>query len=208
MFLLPSTLVIPTLAQDYPEWHKGRSVFCLWYLEIYSPALLEYLELLRTSFSDLLFQPNTRQFHITLFICGFQSTEILHDDDISQVQINNQAQQLKALQLQPFKLSTSKINSFQSALFLEVHDVEQVLPQIREQLGINQSEISPLQYCPHITIGLFGHEFNSDLLFQRISTLSHQHFEFDVRQVTFGGYVAQQLQGPLIAQQQIQLGII
>ena len=63
--------VVPTLNQDYPAWHLGREHYALWYLEILDPDLLAYLATLREHFSDILYTPNTRQFHITLFICGF-----------------------------------------------------------------------------------------------------------------------------------------
>lgn len=208
MFLLPDAPAVPTFAHDYPEWHKGRQIFSLWYLEIHSPALLQYLEHLQASFSDLLFQPNTRQFHITLFICGFLRSSIEHDDDITQAQIDCQTSQLQTLDLKPFQLCTGKINSFQSALFIEIEDTEQILQHIREQLGISQNEIAPLNYCPHITIGLYSHEFNSALLFKRIKEQPQQRFKFEVQKITFGSYSAQLLQGPLTAHQHIQLGAL
>jgi len=87
--------VVPTLAQDYPEWHKGRTDYSLWYLEIQSPELLLYLDHLRQHFSDLLFTPNTRQFHITLFICGFLTThQQVWDDDFSQQRLQRQIELL------------------------------------------------------------------------------------------------------------------
>ncbi|CAM4297457.1 2'-5' RNA ligase family protein [Acinetobacter pragensis] len=198
--------VVPTCAHDYPEWHKGRNAFSLWYLEVHSPALLTYLDQLRAAFSDQLFQPNTRQFHITLFICGFLAESIEHDDDFPKQKLAAQCSQLQALNLPPFKLKTGKLNSFESALFIEIEDPAQNLNCIRQQLYQCSDEIAPLSYCPHITIGLYGHALNSNEIFLRMQQIQQQSFEFEVQQVTFGTYAAQQLQGPLTAYQQFELG--
>ncbi|MEN3980357.1 2'-5' RNA ligase family protein [Acinetobacter sp. CWB-B33] len=205
MFLLPSTPVVPTLAHNYPEWHKGRTAFSLWYLEVHSPELLNYLEQLRAEFSDFLFQPNTRQFHITLFICGFWEQYKQFDDDFNFQQLDAQTLQLQKLNLSPFKLKTGKINSFESALFIEVEDSQGILKSIRRQFYQCSNEIAPLSYCPHITIGLYGHALNSNDVFLRMQKIEQRTFEIDVQQLTFGTYAAQQLQGPLSAHQQFNL---
>ena len=198
--------VVPTAAQDYPEWHKGRQRYALWYLEIQQPEVLAYLEQLRRQFSGLLFAPNTRQFHITLFVCGFLHQHKRYDDDFTYQQFNAQLQQLQLLNLAPFQLKTGKINSFESALFIEIEDSEQALQQIRQQLSPCSGEIAPLSYCPHITLGLYSHAFNSNELFRRADEIEQQSFELEIRQLTFGAYAAQQLQGPLSAYRQFNLG--
>jgi hypothetical protein len=71
VFLQANHSVVPTLKQYYPEWHLGRPIFALWYLEINAVALLAYCQQLKQQFSAFLFQPNMRQLHITLFVCGF-----------------------------------------------------------------------------------------------------------------------------------------
>jgi len=198
--------VVPTAAQDYPEWHKGRQRYAVWYLEIRQPEVLAYLAQLRRHFSDFLFHPNTRQFHITLFVCGFLHQHKRYDDDFTYQQFNAQLQQLQRLDLAPFKLKTGKINSFESALFIEIEDAEQALDAIRQQLSRCSSEIAPLSYCPHITLGLYSHAFNGNELFRRADEIEQQSFELEIRQLTFGAYAAQQLQGPLSAYQQFNLG--
>lgn len=214
MFLEPSTTVVPTLNQDYPDWHLGRQHYALWYLEILDPQVLAYLTTLREQFSDILYTPNTRQFHITLFICGFfealntktiQDQQQLLNDDYSLVQLQQHQQQLKQLSFQNMQLGTGKINSFQSALFIEIHDPEQKLKQIRNTLNIHNNEIAPLEYCPHITLGLYKHTLNSDDVFARIAQMQQQQFNLDIEHITFGTYQAQMLQGPLNAYYQHRL---
>ena len=104
--------VVPTIAQDYPDWHKGRSQFSLWYVEIHQPELLDYLEQLRCAFSDLLFTPNTRQFHITLFVCGFLNQQQIYNDDFSAAKLNQQLQQLQLLNIEPFQIKIGKMTFF------------------------------------------------------------------------------------------------
>lgn len=199
--------VVPTLAQDYPEWHKGRTDYSLWYLEIQQPELLHYLHHLRQHFSDLLYAPNTRQFHITLFICGFLTAHPqTWDDDFSHQQLEQQIEILRPQQRCSFKLKSGRLNSFESALFVEIEDTEGCLAEIRQQLYACSEEVAPLQYCPHITLGLYKDHLNSDAVFERIQHISQQQFEFQNQQLIFGTYHAQTLQGPLTPYHQFILG--
>ncbi|OTG79501.1 2'-5' RNA ligase [Acinetobacter sp. ANC 5054] len=215
MFLKPSTTVVPTLDQDYPDWHQGRQHYALWYLEILEPELLAYLTALREHFSDILYTPNTRQFHITLFICGFfesvnaqgmaKRQGLKLDDDYGIEQLKQHQQQLKQCSHGNLRLCTGKINSFQSALFIEVQDPEQKLKQIRNALNLHHEEIAALEYCPHITIGLYKNAINSDDVFARIKEIQQQTFNIETQHITFGTYQAQILQGPLSAYYHHQL---
>ena len=199
--------VVPTLAQDYPEWHKGRTDYSLWYLEIQSPELLHYLHHLRQHFSDLLYTPNTRQFHITLFICGFLTThQQAWGDDFSQQRLQQQIELLNREKKSSFKLRSGRLNSFESALFIEIEDIEGSLAEIRQQLYTCSAEVAALQYCPHITLGLYKDHINSDAVFERMQNIPQQQFEFQIQQLTFGTYHAQTLQGPLTPYHQVIWG--
>lgn len=207
VFLKPRMPVVATLDHDYPEWHKGRSDFSLWYLEVLDTALLDYLQQLRDFFSDLLYTPNTRQFHITLFICGFlTSHQKQHDDDFTQIQLQQHCQDLNKMNFPQFKLKTANINSFESALFIEIEDRDGALSTIRKLLSNSSDEIAALDYCPHITLGLYKKEISSDDIFQRISEFKQQEFNIQIDHITFGSYQAQVLQGPLMSLLQYHLG--
>lgn len=210
MFLQSESLTVPTETHDYPEWHKGRMHYALWYLEIQHPELLEYLAQLRQHFSNYLFQPITRQFHITLYICGFyennQSTRnVFFDDDFSQQQFQQQFELLKNIEIQPFRLKTGKVRSFNSALFIEIDDVENSLSKIRHFLSKVSPEIAALNYCPHITLGLYSDVFNSEAIFQKMSEFPQKSFDLLVTHLTFGCYESKILQGQLTALHQYSL---
>ena len=199
-------MTIPTQTHDYPEWHLGREEYAIWYLEIHQPELLEYLTQLRAEFSEFLFQPNTRQFHITLFICGFltQQDPVLNDD-FSIEQLTQQLQQLKNENIQPFQLTAGNIQSFESALFVDVLDHQNSLSRIRSLFSKTHDEIAPLNYHAHITIGLYHTAFKSEQIFAKIASITLQKFEISVEHLSFGLYKAKQLQGQLYPYQQFSL---
>ncbi len=87
MLLQTSTQLVKTEIRDYPEWHHGRTDYALWYIEIDQPELVEYLDAIKIHFSDFLIRSNQRQYHITLFVCGFLNTHLSpYNDDFSHEQ--------------------------------------------------------------------------------------------------------------------------
>ncbi|WAU74972.1 MULTISPECIES: 2'-5' RNA ligase family protein [unclassified Acinetobacter] len=207
MLLQASTQLIATELRDYPEWHHGRSDYGLWYIEIDQPELIRYLDQVRTPFSNLLIPSNQRQYHITLFVCGFLTADVKkYDDDFQIAQLNRQIDLVKQLQLKPFELEITQIDSFSSALFLHIKDKDHVLAQIRQQFAQLSGEIAALEYCPHITLGLYREAWLSDIVLERIQQHSIKTINIEVKKLTFGYYKAQILQGFLYPYQQIELG--
>lgn len=203
--------MVPTPIRDYPEWHRGRQNYALWYLEINDQKLVDYLDVLRTHFSEFLLEPNHRQYHVTLFICGFLSHEIkVHSDDFSFSEFTQQREILSKEDIAPFRLKIGSVDSFSSALFVQIQDTENILSLIRPKLDTVTNEIAALDYCPHITLGLYKNAYSSDLILQKISELPVQYkdaeFEFKVEHLTFGYYRAQTLQGKLYSYQHLFLG--
>ena len=202
MFIQANQYVIPTQQHDYPEWHRGRERYVLWYLAVQHPALECYLQQLKQQFSDVLFRPNTRQFHITLYICGFYAAKKHWEDDFLESQFQQQVQALQQLQLEPFQLKVGGINSFDSALFVEVQDQSQQLARIRQALSVGGAEIAALQYHPHITLGLYQAEHSTNHILERIQNTAVQHFDLNIRHLNFGYYQSHTLQGELFSTHQ------
>ncbi|MFV5639880.1 2'-5' RNA ligase family protein [Acinetobacter oleivorans] len=203
--------MMPTSIRDYPEWHLGRQNYALWYLEINDQKLVDYLDALRAHFSEFLLEPNSRQYHITLFICGFLTHETeLYSDDFSLSEFEQQREILRKENFSSFQLKIGSVDSFSSALFVQIQDTENILSQIRQKLGLVSNEIAALEYCPHITLGLYKNVYSSDLILRKISQLpvQYKHAEFDlkVEHLTFGYYQAQILQGKLYPSQHLFLG--
>ena len=194
MLLQASSQLIATEIRDYPEWHRGRSDYGV-------------LNEIRAQFSDLLIKSSQRQYHITLFVCGFLTSHHPNfDDDFEIKTLNHQIELLQQLQLEHFELEITQIDSFSSALFLHIHDQNNILSKIRKQLAQSSTEIAAVDYCPHITLGLYSDTWASDLVLQRIQKLPRKNMKIQVNQLTFGYYKAQILQGLLYPYHQIQLG--
>lgn len=207
MLLQTSTQLVKTEIRDYPEWHHGRTDYALWYIEIDQPALVEYLDAIKTHFSDFLLTSNQRQYHITLFVCGFINPHPSpYNDDFSAEQFSQHIKSINALQLEPFELELTTIDSFSSALFIQIIDQQKILEKIRSQLALVSKEIAALQYCPHITIGLYNDAWSSDLVLERIKSFEAKRIKIQVNQLTFGYYKAQILQGLLYPYHQMVLG--
>ncbi|WP_213030992.1 2'-5' RNA ligase family protein, partial [Acinetobacter baumannii] len=189
----------------------GRQNYALWYLEINDQKLVHYLDQLRAHFSEFLVEPNHRQYHVTLFICGFLTHETkVHCDDFSFTEFEQHKKVLIQENFAPFQLKIGSVDSFSSALFVEVQDTENNLSLIRQKLGIVSNEIAALDYCPHITLGLYKKDYSSNLILQKISQLPVQYtqaeFDLKVEHLSFGYYQAQILQGQLYPYQHLFLG--
>lgn len=207
MLLQASTHLISTERRDYPEWHHGRSDFAVWYIEIDQAEVIQYLDHIKTKFSDLLIDSNQRQYHITLFVCGFLTLKSSHyDDDFEIDTLKQQVQALNSLEIEPFELEITQLDSFSSALFLQVEDNNKILAKIRQQLAQYSDEIAALEYCPHITLGVYNDAWQSDLVLDRIQSIAIKPFKIQVKYLTFGYYKAQILQGLLYPYHQIRLG--
>lgn len=203
--------MVPTSIRDYPEWHLGRQNYALWYLEINDQKIVDYLDALRAHFSEFLLEPNHRQYHITLFICGFLNHETkVYSDDFSLSELEQQSEILRKENFPSFQLKIGSVDSFTSALFVEVQDTENILSKIRQKLGLISNEIAALDYYPHITLGLYKTDYSSDLILRKISELPVQYkqveFDLKVEHLTFGYYQAQTLQGKLYPYQHLFLG--
>lgn len=205
MWLSEHQTVMPLEWRAYPEWHKGRTDFYVWYIEITSPSLIAYCQTLRQEFSAYLHPHYQRQFHITLFVNGFLNHRIMYDDDILQQQLQQQIDVLQALQLPCFDLTILQINSFASSLFVTVES-HPILTNIRNILNCHHVEIAPSDYQPHITLGFYHQAYQGREILQKIQQTPWQRQTFHVEHLTLGYYHAQTLQGKLYPVQQIKLG--
>lgn len=196
-FLLPNERVFPFIQQDYPDWHKGRQQFGLWYIEINSPIIVDYCQRIQKQFDNFL-QPNyQRQFHITLFINGFWVKNKQLSDEFDKNQLDLHIQALTSLQLSTFDLTLNKINSFKNVLLIHIDDNNHQLVKIRQILQLFSDEISPTSYYPHITLGFYQQNFLGQKIFDKIRQINLQNLEFTVDKLIFGTYQSQELQGKL-----------
>ncbi|WP_111894170.1 2'-5' RNA ligase family protein [Acinetobacter sp. MB5] len=209
MYLQPNSRTFASLDADYSDWHKGRDQFSLWYLEIEDTACRDYLNTLQQQFQPFLYMPNYRQWHITLFVCGFWQApfHLQHlSDHFHERQLQQQIDLLHQLQAESFELKLGGIRSYQSALFLDVIDEQNILLQLRRCFWPVAKEIDAMIYCPHVTLGLYRDEFPANEILQQMNQTQTQTWTVKFRHLTFGSYQARELQGELSAHYHFLLG--
>lgn len=203
MFIKPNQFVIPTEQRDYSEWHRGRTSYALWYLlldQVKHAEIIKQLDQIRHQFSDCLIKSSNRQYHITLYIGGFLTCdESIYNDDFPQSLFVKQQQQLESLNLShSITLKLTAVNSFESALFVQVSDSLHQLTSIRSVLRLAQhTEVAAQTYCAHITLGLYAQKVMGQDVLQRLDACAALDVELEFDQIHFGYYSAQTLQGPL-----------
>jgi 2'-5' RNA ligase len=103
--------------------------------------------------------------------------------------------------LHPFTLQLGRLNSFDSAAFLQVTDPEGGLQRLREVLVGTHDEYRDMPYCPHLTVGLYRRAVAKTALTAQLLALdAGPALSLPVQAVSFVHYEARCLQGPLTTQ--------
>ncbi|MFB2539221.1 MULTISPECIES: 2'-5' RNA ligase family protein [unclassified Acinetobacter] len=197
----------PFILRDYPAWHKGRQYYALWYIDINEPNILNLYQQLQSDLADYLQPDYRRQAHITLFVNGFWVDEILHDDDFTQYQLQQQIHALQQLKLSPFRLSITGLASFLACPYIAISP-NQNLDLIRTTLATHHQEIAPNIYTPHITLGFYRNRFAMREIEKELIDLQQKYLNRQtilVDKLCFGIYQAQDLQGKLFNQVELNL---
>jgi hypothetical protein len=169
--------------QDYSEWHRCRRNYGLWLIELASEDVCEMISAAKEHLSDFLLTPYHRQPHISLFICGFPARVPQFDDDFSTEQLHVQKELLKRADIKPFTVEVGRLNSFASAPYLEVRDLQGGLDRIRVILSRAAREIGRNTFIPHVTIGLYSAVLPSCMVKKASGLLS-----FSIRSVLNGSW--------------------
>ena len=189
---------IPCELRDYPEWHDGRQMYCVWTLPVRDRLVLERLQAAQQHLSPWLHQDYRRQAHITLFVCGFDALVQHRDDDFTRQAQQLQCEALEMLAQASFSLQIGGLDSFASAPYLQVSDPEGVLAVLRERLETISSEVRQAEYVPHLTVGLFQQALSWSQLQARISSFNRaESLTLRVSELELSCYRASELFGPL-----------
>jgi hypothetical protein len=194
---------LPSKLQDYPEWHRGRKEYALWHIELENEEASKKINAAKEHLSDFLLKPYHRQPHITTFVCGFLTDSLRFDDDYSFEQFHVHAQCLSDATVKPFVVEIGGLNSFASAPFLEVDDLEGGIGRLRSVLSATGKEIARSVYTPHITIGLYSEAFPSTVVARKISAFPTAPSRFKVERITFATYKARELVGALTSRYEV-----
>lgn len=196
--------VLPFTTADYPEWHKGRQRYGVWYIPIDDAVVADYCRQLRGKLHELLADDYRRQWHITLFVNGFYVDDCQYDDDFDDDILSNQINVLEQLSLSSFHLTTQALGSFINCAYLGVAPHLELV-RIRQSLGSHHQEIAPQAYTPHITLGLYRQAFDYDRVINRLMGVTTRSLCLPVNRLIFATFDAIDLQGKLYNQYEITL---
>ena len=190
---------------DIPEWHHGREHYSVWLIELRSEEILKKFHAARDHLSEFLIQPYQRQPHITIFVCGFLADTLHYDDDYSAEQFGRHAHLLKEAAVKPFSVEIGGLNSFASAPFLEVADLEGGLDRVRALFLTTGMEIARSTYMPHITVGLYSGAFRNAIVSEGIASFPKDPCKLTVDRITFASYRAREMAGTLTRRHEVAL---
>ncbi len=174
---------------DTPDWRARQGVYAVCCIRVPAEALQPSLDEIRRG---LALTPNVRVhpnhfLHVMLQELGFVCKEPSRADEIDQTRLDEFVSQLpNALEGAPkFELRLGGANSFQDAVFLDVHDrghCGRLHSRLRELAGI--LSVPRFAYLPHATIAHFTAESPIDDLPNLIGRWRDRRFgTFEVAQI-------------------------
>ena len=195
---LAHSFTVPTEFRDYGEWHQGRSRYAVWLIDSPCPAVKERAEAAKAHLRRYLIRPYRRAPHISVFICGFLSQTANLDDDYPAACMAGHVTDLKEIGLTAFDIEIGGINSFASAPYLAVRDIEGGIAGIRDRLSSRSTEIRFAPYTPHLTLGLYSGAFDTRQVAAEIAAFPDiQPLRWRVEKLHLATYNALEIAGPL-----------
>lgn len=155
--------------RDFVEWHRGRSPFALWAIDVDRPRLRERVAMAARALDGLLLADYRRQPHITLALCGFPQTAPGADDEFGAAALAAQIDALRAASVGAFDITIGGLSSFTSAPFLEVGDPDGGIARLRALLAGSVFDLPAQAYVPHVTVGLYADAWPSAAVAARLA---------------------------------------
>jgi len=155
--------------RDFVEWHRGRAPYVFWGLLLDSPALAGQLARAASWLDGLLLDGYVREPHVTLDVCGFPADRSADDESFTPALIDAQLGLLVAAAPAPFSIRIGGLDSFTSAPFLKVFDVDRGIACLRQCLAENGRHRLFGDYVPHVTVGLYRDAWPLPAVAERIA---------------------------------------
>lgn len=179
--------------RNFTEWHKGISHYGFWAVLIDSINCLQRVSAVQSHLSEFFLPAYKRQAHITLNSCG-----LMADTHFAPSKLDQQISALNHLKASPFDILVTNIDSFSTAAYLEVEDINLSLQKIHTALSTIACDSPPLSYQPHITLGLYREEFKTEVLTKKIMQFAkNDPIALRVNEVQFCRYETSSIQGPI-----------
>lgn len=180
---------LTNVQRDFVEWHRGRTPYVFWGLFLDTPAVLERVAIAADALADLLLPDYIREPHVTLDICGFQAEQPADGEEFSPMLIAGQVSRLAKAAQGPFSITLGALDSFSSAPFWAINDVDRSIERIRACLAENGRHRLFGEYVPHVTVGLYRSAWPRSEIAARLREFeSMPPLSIEVSEVTLLGY--------------------
>ena len=138
---------------------------------------------------------------VTLRICGFPGPDRRLGDDYTQAAFSTQVSALESAQLKPFLITIGALDTFTTAPYFSVLDIECGIAHARQALA-KPSGDGPgergFPYVPHVTFGLYGGRFAMPNVVRHLNSAPRiEPVRVTVKQLTLMTYEASVIAGPL-----------
>ena len=184
--------------RDFVEWHRGRSPYVFWALDVDTPALRHQLSRAERHLSGLLLDDYRRQPHVTLDLCGFPAASPGDADEFTNAWLNERVQSLHAAGLAEFDIEIGGLSSFISAPYLDVRGADANLTTIRQCLADNTGNRLLGNYVPHCTVGLYAAAWPAGAVVERLLAFpGREAMHFAVKRISLMSYHPSEIAGPL-----------
>jgi len=154
--LIEGTHTVRNVCRDFPEWHRGRSPYVFWALDVDFPEVRALVRRAGEHLAGLLLDGYCRQPHVTLDLCGFPSVAPRHADEFAREMLDRQCAALRSACVPAFDIEVGGLASFSSAPFLRVEDQGGQIAVVRKCLAVDGQHRLAGDYVPHVTVGLYA----------------------------------------------------
>ncbi|EKE17025.1 MAG: hypothetical protein ACD_10C00660G0002 [uncultured bacterium] len=188
-------LTLPSEQKDFVDWRRGRALYAVWALDLDIPVLCQASAALRRVLSNYGLAGYVRQPHLTVGLCGFPVAQPKLADDYGLASFVTQREALQRAMSKPFCLEIGAPDSFTSAAYFSVRDLEGGVENLRQILDADAEKSG---FVPHVTFALYRAAFP---LRHMLAEMQRGHalapFRLAVGKLSWMVYEAAIIAGPL-----------
>ncbi len=192
---------LPNVQKDFADWRAGRHRYAVWAIDLDHAWLREASNRVRQHCADLLLPDYARQPHATLRICGFPGPDRRLGDDYTRAHLAAQVSALESARIEPFPISIGALDTFTTAPYFSVLDIECGIARSRQALAMPAGDgpgEKGFPYIPHVTFGLYGGRFPMPDVASRLRSAPEiENARLTVERLTLMTYEASVIAGPL-----------
>lgn len=190
-------LTLASVPRDFTEWRRGRAAYAVWALDLAGPAVQTRSAELRAHLADCLLPGYCRQPHLTVRLCGFPAARAELADDYTVGVFAAQVAALAKIRWAPFAIDIGRPDSFTSAAYFSVNDLERGVEKLRRTLS-DERFVDDFPYVPHVSFGLYRSAVPlAGVLARMASADSGRPLRLEIGRLALMSYEAAVIGGPL-----------